>query len=143
MNTTKQRILVVDDQEVAREGIKSLAQKHMNMEVVGEADTGKAAIQLARELTPDIVLMDFNIPGMDGIEASRQIMVANPNIKILLVSSDLDEHVIGSALLLELAGLMSKEYVFDDLASAIDIVSKGRRYFCPKTITRIAKFIDK
>jgi two-component system invasion response regulator UvrY len=141
MNTTKQRILVVDDQEVAREGIKYLARKHTNMEVIGEADTGQAAIQLARELAPDIVLMDFNMPGMDGIEASRQIMIGNPGIKILLVSSDLDDHVIGRALLAEFAGLMSKECVFDELSYAIDIMSAGRRYFCPKMITRIAKFI--
>ncbi|MHC4559686.1 MAG: response regulator [Planctomycetota bacterium] len=143
MNAPEQRILVVDDQEVAREGIKTLARKHPNMEVVGEADTGKAAVQLAHELAPDIVLMDFNMPQMDGIEASRQIMAANPNIKILLVSSDLGEHVVASALLLEFAGLMSKEWLFDELPYAIDTVSKGRRYFCPKTIKAITKFIGK
>jgi two-component system invasion response regulator UvrY len=141
MEGSKQKILVVDGQEDAREDIKSLARKYTNMEVVGEADTGKAAIQLARKLEPDIVLMDFNMPGMDGIEASCQIMTSNPNIKIMLVSSDLGDHFIGRALLAQFAGLMSKEYVFDELAYAIDIVSGGRRYFCPKTITSIAKFI--
>jgi DNA-binding NarL/FixJ family response regulator len=141
MGAPKQRVLVVDDQEIAREGIKSLARKQTNMEVVGEADTGKAAIRLARKLAPDIVLMDFNMPQMDGIEASCQIMTENPNIKIMLVSSDLGDHFIGRALLAQFAGLMSKECVFDELAYAIDIMSTGRRYFCPKTITSIAKFI--
>jgi DNA-binding NarL/FixJ family response regulator len=142
MVTPKQRILVVDDQEVVREGIKSLARKHTNMRIVGEADTSEAAIQLARKLKPHIVLMDFSMPQMNGIEASCQIMAANPDIKILLISSDLDEHIIGSVLLLEFAGLMSKEWVFDELFYAIDIVSRGQRYLCPKTMTRIANFID-
>ena len=81
------------------------------------------------------------MPGMDGIEASRQIMASNHNIKIILVSSDLTDDVIGRALLAQFDGLMSKESIFNELAYAIDIVSTGRRYFCPKTITRIAKFI--
>lgn len=82
----KTRILIVDDHALFRDGLKMLINHESDMEVVGEAENGKFAIERARELQPDIILMDVKMPVMDGVEASRHIMAEMPGMKILALS---------------------------------------------------------
>lgn len=134
MNTTKIKVIVVDDHKLIREGIKSLVGKETNIEIVDEAETGEKAVRMAQELKPDVVLMDFNMPGINGIEASQQIMHENPGIKILLMSAALTRPIIKQTLKAGILGLMSKESVAGELVDAIGTVQKGHKFCCPKVI---------
>ena len=126
--------MMVDDHRLIRESIKSLIENETNIEIIGEAGTGEEAVRMAQELKPDVILTDFNMPLMNGIEASREITHENPGIKILLMSTALTIHIIERALEAGILGLMSKTSVADELIDAIDTVQKNHKFCCPKVI---------
>ncbi|GAG81719.1 unnamed protein product, partial [marine sediment metagenome] len=95
------RILVADDHAVVREGLKSLIEKEADMEIVGEAEDGRTAVQLAKELSPDIVIMDIkmpDVPELSGIEATRLILAEKPEIRVVVFSVYPYEHIVLEAL---------------------------------------------
>ena len=129
----KIRVILADDHGILREGIKSLIeQKCSNITVVGEAADGTTAVHLAGELNPDLVLMDVTMPGLNGIEATRQISNRHPGIRILALSVHKKREFIVDILKAGASGYILKECLLDDLIKAVDAVMTGESFLSPK-----------
>jgi DNA-binding NarL/FixJ family response regulator len=126
------RIILVDDHQVLREGLKSLLEKHTEFEVVGEASNGLTALKLVRELMPDIVIMDVNMPEMDGIETTRLITQEFPKIRVLALSMYLRKAFVTEMFENGAAGYLLKDNTFSEVINAIKKISLGQKYVCSK-----------
>ena len=119
------RILLVDDQQLIRLGFGLVLGAEDDLDVVGEASNGAEAIDLAARLQPDVILMDVRMPGLDGIEATRRIVAANPDSRIIILTTfDLDEYAFG-ALRAGASGFLLKDALPNELTSAIRAVHAG------------------
>ena len=119
------RILIVDDHAIVRKGIRALLSEAGGFEVVGEADTGQAALLRAGETLPDVILMDLLMPGMDGIEATRQITGRHPQTRILVLTSFAADNKVFPAIKAGALGYLLKDSSPDDLVRAIRQVHRG------------------
>jgi NarL family two-component system response regulator LiaR len=122
----KTRLLIVDDHPVVREGLRTLLGQESDMECVGEAGSGEEATRLARRLSPDVVLLDLVMPGMDGIEAIRRIRAENPSVQIVALTSFDDEKRVQDAIEAGAIGYLLKDALKDDLLRAIRSARHGR-----------------
>ncbi|MFH1853460.1 MAG: response regulator transcription factor [Candidatus Neomarinimicrobiota bacterium] len=136
-NTT---ILIVDDHTILREGLALLFTKHPHLDVVGEAANGKEAISRCKELVPDIVLMDLDMPILNGIEATRIISKDFPNTKVIVLSMHPDHEYVQAALKAGAKGFLVKETAAGEMIQAIMAVSDGKAFFSPSVSSTI---IDK
>jgi DNA-binding NarL/FixJ family response regulator len=125
-------IIIADDHGVVREGLKRLIQEHPDMEVVGEAADGQTAVKLARELIPDLIIMDISMPGLNGIDATRLIMEENPAIKIIALSMHSEKRFVMEMLKAGALGYVLKSYLFDEVLKAIEAMRKNGYYLSPK-----------
>jgi DNA-binding NarL/FixJ family response regulator len=133
------RLLIVDDQELVRTGFRLFLQTQDDLEVVGEAGDGADAIERARELRPDVVLMDIRMPGMDGVEATARLTAAGiepPPRVLILTTFDLDEYVFG-ALRAGAAGFLLKDAPRERLLEAIKVVHSGEALLSPSITRRL------
>jgi DNA-binding NarL/FixJ family response regulator len=129
------RVLIVDDQELVRQGFSRLLRDVGDIEVVGEAADGAAAVTLALQTKPDVALMDVRMPGMDGVEATAQIIRDTPSVRVLMLTTfDLDE-AVHRALEAGASGFLLKDTPYDQLIHAIRVVSNGDAVLAP-TVTR-------
>lgn len=129
------RVLLVDDQHLVREGFARLLRDVEDVEVVGEAADGAAAVALARDTRPDVVLMDVRMPGMDGVEATAHVVRDRPEVRVLMLTTfDLDE-AVHRALHAGASGFLLKDTPYDQLIHAIRVVSRGDSVLAP-TVTR-------
>ena len=119
------RVLIVDDHAIVRKGIRALLSEAGGFEVVGEADTGQAALLRAGETLPDVILMDLLMPGMDGIEATRQITGRHPQTRILVLTSFAADNKVFPAIKAGALGYLLKDSSPDDLVRAIRQVHRG------------------
>jgi len=126
------RVLLVDDHTIIREGLRSLLEKQPEMEVVADIDDGRKAVELVRELSPDIVIMDVTMPGLNGIEATRLIASESPEAKVIALSIHSQRRFVADMLSAGAAGYILKECLFDELVQAIGVVTSGGRYLSPK-----------
>ena len=126
------RILIVDDHGIVREGLKSLLQNQSDMEVVGEGQDGQVAVELAEQLSPDIVIMDMSMPNLNGIEATRFILQHRPNIKVIILSMHSDRHIVKETLEAGASAYVLKSNLFDEMLRALEIVAEGGRYLSPR-----------
>jgi DNA-binding NarL/FixJ family response regulator len=124
-------ILIVDDHKMIREGLRTLLVSQAGFTVIGEAGSGIDAIRMVRELEPDIVLMDINMPDLNGIEAARQIYSENPHIRILALSMYTDRQFAQEMFRAGAAGYILKGASFSELVEAIKTVMSGHRYISP------------
>jgi two-component system NarL family response regulator len=124
------RVLLVDDHELMRQGLRSILEREGDVEVVGEAASGRAALELARTLAPDVVVMDVAMQDQNGIEATRQIRAACPNVKVLALSSHSDARYVTAMLEAGACGYVLKANAYDDLRRALDAARLGRSYLC-------------
>jgi DNA-binding NarL/FixJ family response regulator len=126
------RILLVDDHQVLREGLRSLLEKQAGMEVVGEAGDGRTALLLVRELKPDLVIMDVNMEGMDGVDATRLITHDYPETKVLALSMYLRKTFVSEMFKCGASGYVLKENAFAEIVVAIETILAGEKYVCRK-----------
>jgi DNA-binding NarL/FixJ family response regulator len=135
---TSIRVLIADDQALLRQGLVMMIGAQPDMEVVGEAATGAEAVAAAARLQPDVIVMDIRMPGMDGVEATRQVCAAQPPDSgarvIMLTTFDLDEYVV-AALQAGASGFLLKDAMPADIIAAIRIVNAGEALLAP-TVTR-------
>jgi len=129
---TKIKVAVADDHGLMRQGLISLLQGDKSIEVIGDVDSGEAAVNLANELSPDIFLMDIVMKGMTGIEATRWIKEHNPKIKIILISSEVNKDYITAGIKSGIDGYLPKDTDKETLLMAIHTAMKGEKYFSPE-----------
>lgn len=126
------RILLVDDHKMMRDGLRAILSSTDGIEVVGEAEDGRGAIEVARELQPDIVVMDVGMPEMNGIEASKRILAELPEIKVIALSTHSDKRYVLNMIATGASGYVLKEAAGDDLIRAVEAVSRGEHYLSPQ-----------
>ena len=124
------KVLIAEDHEVVREGLKILISADPGMEVTGEAETGQMALRLAKKLQPDVVLMDLAMPRGDGLEAARDIRREVPASKVLVLSAYKDEETVQRVIEAGASGYMTKHSAADELLTAIREVGNGKAYYC-------------
>ncbi len=134
------RILIADDHPLFRKGMRALLTATPGTEVVGEATTGQEAIELAAALQPDVILMDLQMPGINGIEATRQILHTSPHIRILVVTLFEDDASIFTALRAGARGYILKDAKEEEMLRAIRAVGSGEAIFSPAIATRLMDF---
>lgn len=122
------RILLADDHKMMREGLRALLLNQSDMEVVGEAEDGESTVRLARELAPDVVLMDVEMPGFNGIQAARQILGAKENVRIVALSIHAETQFVAGMLAAGAGAYLLKDCAFDELAQAIRGAMSGEIY---------------
>jgi len=136
------KILVTDNHGILRQGIRALIERRNDMEVIGEAENGLTAIEMAQSLKPDVVLMDVTMPEMNGIEATRQIKSKLPNIRVLALSEHNKREFVIDMVKAGASGYMLKECVFDDLVQAIEAVAAGQSYLSPRVANIVLESIS-
>jgi DNA-binding NarL/FixJ family response regulator len=131
------RVLLVDDQPLLRTGFRMVLGGEFGLDVVGEAGDGAEAVDLARRLLPDVVLMDIRMPRMDGVAATRAIVAARLPVRVLILTTfDLDEYVVG-ALRAGASGFLAKDVPAEDLITAIRTVAAGEAVVAPRILRRL------
>jgi two-component system response regulator DevR len=134
---SKYRLLLVDDHEVVRLGLKALLEHHPQFEVVGEAGTAKEAVDQVSRLRPDIVLMDIRLPGASGIEACEEITRTYPETRIVMLTSYAEDEMLFSAIRAGASGYVLKQIGSEDLIRALEAVSRGEALLDPAVTQRV------
>jgi two-component system, NarL family, response regulator NreC len=127
-------VLLADDNKLFREGLRSLIEEQPRMKVVAEATDGRTALQLAQTVSPDVVVMDISMPGMNGMEAARQIMCTAPGVKVLALSMHNDNRIVAEMLNAGASGYLLKDCAFEELIHAIYVVAEQGTYVSPKLL---------
>ena len=132
MNATAvSRIVLADDHQLVRSGLRALLERQPGLEVVGEAGDGRKAVWAAQDLRPDLVVMDLEMPGLNGIEATRQIASEVQGVKVLCLSMHSSARFVEAAFQAGAAGYLLKDSATDELSRAVDTVLAGRTYVSP------------
>jgi len=135
------RVVLADDQPLVRAGLRVLIADTPDLDVAGEAGTGAQAVQLARDLRPDVVVMDIRMPGMDGIEATAMITAEHSAARVLVLTTFDDDDYVYAALRAGASGFLVKDMALDDILAAIRVVATGDALIAPSVTRRlIAQF---
>ena len=126
------RVLIADDHKIMLAGLRSLLEKQTDIEVVGEADNGRKAVQMAQEKKPDVVVMDVSMPDLNGIEATIQITESLPETRVVALSMHSDKRYVMGMLRAGASGYLLKDCASQELANAILQVAGGKKYLSPE-----------
>jgi DNA-binding NarL/FixJ family response regulator len=133
-------VIIADDHQFFRDGVRALLDAQPDMECVGEAATGEEVIRLSDELQPDVVLMDVQMPGMSGVEATRQIVSSSPQIRVLVVTMFEDDHLVFAAMRAGARGYLLKGTRHEDMVRAIRAVGSGDAIFSPAIAAKLVDY---
>lgn len=125
------RLILADDHEMVREGLKALIEKEPGMEVVGEADNGKTTIKLAAKHMPHVVVMDVAMPDLNGIEATRSIIADNPHTRVVALSGHVNKEFVRQMLSAGASAYVLKKRAYEELIRAVREAMKGKKYLSP------------
>lgn len=131
------KVLIVDDHKLVREGLKAVFEQGNEIDVIGEAGSGEEAIEKAKKLKPDVILMDISMPGMNGIQATKVIRDAHPEIKVVILTMLDQEGFVYEAIRAGATGFMLKSASTDELASAIQTVQQGKALLHPDATAQL------
>lgn len=132
-------VLIVDDNELARESIKELLRRTPDIELAGEASDGQEAIELASRLEPDVICMDISMPCMDGLSATTAILARRLRSRVLMVAMSYGEELVQRAVACGAKGFVSKTDMFAEIAEAVREVNAGKTYFSKRVAPVVAK----
>jgi DNA-binding NarL/FixJ family response regulator len=133
------KVLIADDHQIMREGLRSLLEKEIDIQVLGEAEDGRMIQRMARELRPDVIIMDVAMPDLNGIEATRQIVAELPGVKIIALSMHDDRRFVLNMLKAGASGYMLKDCAFKDLAKAIRVVMSDKTFLSHEVADIVVK----
>ncbi len=140
---TRQRILLVDDHEVVRVGLKALLDKHPNFEVIAEAASAREAVEKTKANKPDVVVMDIRLKGGSGIEACQEITEKFPDTKVIMLTSYAEDEMLFSAIRAGASGYVLKQIGSDDLVNAIEAIGRGEALLDPAVTQRVFQEVRK
>ncbi len=126
------RVILVDDHQIVRDGLCSLLAKYDDIEVIAETDNGRAALELACELKPDVMVMDIAMPDLNGVEATRQVVQACPSTRVIALSMHSNRRYVSEMLSAGASGYLLKDSAFDELTQAIRAAAGGGVYLSPR-----------
>lgn len=130
-------VLLIDDHRVVRQGLRDFLELQEDIEITGEASSGEEGVQLARELIPDVVLMDLVVPGIDGVEATRQIKAASPNTRVIVLTSFADDNKVFPAIKAGAISYLLKDVSPEELAHAIRAAQRNEAVLHPEVAARL------
>ncbi len=133
------KILLADDHKILRSGLRELLEREETLKVIAEADDGRTAVQLYRELRPDLTLMDISMHDLNGIEATRQIIGHSPEAKIIILSVHSGQQFVADVFRAGASGYLLKDCDFSEVVQAIQAVAAGETYLCPQIATVLRK----
>jgi two-component system NarL family response regulator len=136
------RVLLVDDHQMFLEALRSLLEKVPDLEVVGVVRNGLEVVPMAQQTAPDIVCMDIGMPGMNGVEATRQLVAAFPRVKVIALSTHVDHIYVTDMMKAGASGYVSKSEGGKELLRAIDAVTLNRTYWCPIATEALARTMN-
>jgi DNA-binding NarL/FixJ family response regulator len=140
----KLRILIADDHEVVRRGLCTLLQSHEGWEICGEAKDGRETVEKAKQVKPDVVILDVGMPNLNGLAATRQLLQQNPQQKVIVLTITDSDQVIREALDAGARGFVLKSDAARDLVSAVEALQRNRMFFTPRVNDMVlAGFLDK
>jgi two-component system response regulator NreC len=138
--TAPTRVLICDDHELFRDGLKAILRAEPTIEVVGEARNGREALEAALALRPDAVLMDMEMPDLNGLEATRRIRQAEANVHVLILTMYAEEELVARCIQAGAAGYVLKDVPAAQLVYAIQVVSRGGRYLSPEALKGVVEY---
>ena len=133
------KIVLADDHTIVRQGLRSILEQQAGINVVAEAANGREAVRLTEQLKPDVVVMDFGMPDLNGLEATRQIMQRVPDTRVLILTRHADQEYVKSILKAGASGYLVKKSAVEELVIAIQAVQRGDSYLDPSISTSIIK----
>jgi two-component system response regulator NreC len=136
---SKTRVLICDDHTLFVEGIKAMLRSEPSLEIVGEAHDGRQAVDLVKELKPDLLLMDVSMPDMNGFDATRRVHQFDPKVKVLILTMHDDEELVARCLAAGADGYIVKDAPASQLLYAIEVVQKGERYLSPVVLKKVVE----
>jgi DNA-binding NarL/FixJ family response regulator len=133
------KVLLADDHRMVRDGLRALLEQQDDMEVVGEAENGRDAVRQARDLKPDIIVMDISMPDLNGVDATRQIRRRCSGTRVMALSVHSDRRFVTEMLKAGANGYLLKDSAFEDLVRGIRTVMKGHTYLCPRVADAVVE----
>ncbi|MBU4489128.1 MAG: response regulator transcription factor [Actinobacteria bacterium] len=133
------KVMIVDDHNLVREGLKAVFAQRIEIEIIAESGSGEEAVEIAAEIEPDVILMDVSMPGMNGIQATRLIREANPEVKIVILTMLNQVGYVYEAVKAGATGYMLKSTSSDDLVEAIQAVHEGKALLHPDATAQLLK----
>lgn len=132
------RVLIADDHDIVRGGIRRILEDQEDIQIVGEASDGQKAIQKVRETAPDVVLLDISMPGMDGLDVTKQLKAIDPEVRILILTMHAEEQYAPRLMRAGAMGYVTKHAAPEDLVKAIQVVHSGRQFISPTLAENLA-----